>query len=99
MTLDDALTDVNIAFLQVEFDLKMLSYCELGKIKPTEFDTDQIVRLEHGNLSFSPGNFRRSDDIICAASVTVSLALGASALTLDKAWELAGIRPQSSIRR
>ena len=93
MTLDDALVDVDIAFLQVEFSIKLLSYCELEKIDPAELDTNQIVLLEHKNLRFPPGNFSKLEDIVRAASVTVSLALGASALTLDKAWDVAGIRP------
>ena len=93
MTLDDALTDVKIAFLQVEFSIKLLSYCELEKISIAEFDTDHIVLLEHDNLRIPPGNFGTLEDIIRAASVTVSSALGASALILDKAWEVAGIGP------
>lgn len=93
MTLDEALTDVKIAFLQVEFSIKLLSYCELQKISLAEFDTEQIVLLEHDNLRIPSGNFRRLEDVVRAASVTVSSALGVSALILDKAWEVAGIRP------
>ena len=59
MTLDEALTDIKIAFLQVEFSIKLLSYCELEKINPVEFDAEQIVQLEHENLIFPPGHFRR----------------------------------------
>ena len=84
MTLDEALTDIKIAFLQVEFSIKLLSYCELEKINPAEFDAEQIVQLEHENLIFPPGHFRRLEDIIRAAGITFSSALGASALTLDK---------------
>ena len=93
MTLDDALVDVDIAFLQVEFSIKLLSYCELEKINPAELDTNQIVLLEHQNLIFPPGKFSKPEDIVRAASVTVSLALGASALTLNKAWELPASAP------
>ena len=93
VTLNDALEDVRIAFLQVEFSIKLLSYCELGKIDPTEFDLDQIVLLEHENLRFPPGHFSDPDNMIRAANVTVLAALGASALILNKAWEVADIRP------
>ena len=93
MTLEEALTDVDIAFLQVEFSLKLLSYCELKKINPADFDTDHIVLLKQRNLVFPLGHFGKLEDIIRAASVTVSSALGTSVLTLDKAWETAGIRP------
>ena len=93
MTLEEALSDVKISFLQVEFSIKLLSYCKLEKINPADFDTNHIVHLEQGDLSFPPRHFRRLEDIISAASVTVSSALGTSVLTLDKAWEIAGIYP------
>ena len=93
MTLNDALDDVRIAFLQVEFSIKLLSYCELEKIDPAEFDLEQVVLLKHENLRFPPGDFNRLEDIVRAANVTVLSALGVSALTLDKAWEVAGIDP------
>lgn len=91
MTLIEALKDVEIAFLQLEFAIKLLSYCELEKIDPLEFDTDHIVRLKNGNLGFPAGHFSDPDNIIRAASVSVSLAFGGSALVLDKAYEVAGI--------
>ena len=93
IALDEALTDIKIAFIQVEFSIKLLSYCELKKINPAEFDTEQIVLLEHENLIFPSENFRRQEDIIRAAGITVSSAFGASALTLNKAWDVAGVDP------
>lgn len=93
VTLEEALIDVEIAFLQVEFSLKLLSYCEREKINLADFDTNHIVLLEQENLRFPQGHFERLEDIIKATSVTVSLAFSASALTLDKAWEIAGICP------
>ncbi|MCY4261465.1 MAG: hypothetical protein OXC91_14545 [Rhodobacteraceae bacterium] len=93
MTLDDALADVGIAFLQVEFSIKLLSYCEFDRIRPAEFDTHQVVLLEQENLAFPTGHFSTQEKIVQAAMVAVSLALAGSALTLDKAWEIAGIPP------
>ena len=93
MTLDDALADVRIAFLQVEFAIKLLWYCEHGNIDPSEFDTHNVVLLEHGSLGFPGGSFGTQSEIVRAASVAVLLALAGSALTLDKAWNVAGIRP------
>ena len=93
MALDDALVDVGIAFLQVEFSIKLLSYCELDRIRPAEFDTHQVVLLEQENLAFPTGRFSTQEDIVRAAMVAVSLALAGSALTLDKAWDIAGFRP------
>ena len=51
MTLDDALVDVGIAFVQVKFSIKLLSYCELDRIRLAEFDTHQVVLLEQENLA------------------------------------------------
>ena len=93
MTLSDALQDVDIAFLQLEFSIKLLTFCELEKINPAEFDTDLTVLLENGNLPYPSGHFSDSGNIVRAAGVSVSLAAGASALVLDKAWEVAGIAP------
>ena len=93
MTLDDAVVDVGIAFDQVEFSIKLLSYCEFDRIRPAEFDTNQVVLLEQENLAFPAGRFSTQEDIVRAAMVAVSLALAGSALTLDRAWEVAGIRP------
>ena len=50
MTLDEALQDVEIAFLQVEFTIKLSSYCELQKIDPSEFETDHVILLDEQNL-------------------------------------------------
>ena len=93
ITLEQALIDIEIAFLQVEFSIKLLSYCELEKIDSAEFDADEIVLLEHENLIFPPGKFGRLEDITRAAGIAILSAFGASALTLDKGWEVAGIRP------
>lgn len=93
MTLDDALVDVDIAFQQVEFSIKMLSYCELERIRPAEFDTHQVVLLERENLTFPTGRFSTQEEIVRASMVAVSLALAGSALTLDQVWDVAGIQP------
>ena len=93
MTLDDAIVDIGIAFLQVEFSIKLLSYCELDCIRPAEFDTHQVVLLEQENLAFPTASFSTQEDIVRAAMVAVSLALAGSALTLDKAWEIAEVQP------
>jgi hypothetical protein len=94
MNIIEALQDVDIAFRQLEFAIKLLSYCELGRIEPLEFDTDHTVLLDSGNLGFPAGNFSEPENIIRAAMVSVSLAFGASALALDKAYEVAGIAPE-----
>ena len=93
MKLTEALQDIEITFLQFEFCIKLLGYCEEEKIDPLVFDTDEVVLLETESLYFPQGRFSTNEDIVKAASVSVSLALGSTALTLDKAWEVAGICP------
>jgi len=93
MEIGDALEDVRIAFLQLEFAIKLLSFSELGHIEPAAFDTDHLVKLPEGNIRFPAGHFSDGDNIIRAASVSVLLAFSASALVLDNAFEVAGRRP------
>jgi hypothetical protein len=89
----EAMEDVEIGFRQLEFAIKLLSYCELDNIKPADFDTDHLVMLEGGSLRFQSGNFSTADDINRAASVAVLLAFSGTVLILDKAFEVAGIKP------
>lgn len=93
MTLKEALVDVEISSLHVEFAIRLLSCCEREVIDAAEFRTTHVVLLETGRLEFPAGNFTNTSDIVRAASVNVSAAIGTSALTLDKAWEVAGIQP------
>ena len=88
-----ALEDAEIAFRQFEFVIRMLSYCELGHIRPADFDTDHLIKLDGGNLRFPSGNFSTPDDIIRAANVAVLQAFSLSVLVLDKAFEAACISP------
>ena len=45
MNTQEALFDIEISFLQLEFAIKLLSYCKLGRIErpAEEFDTNHIV--------------------------------------------------------
>ena len=91
--LSEALIDVDIAFRQVEFTSKVLAYCELGKVDPSEFDIDHLVLVDSGSISFPTGHFSDADNIRRAAMVSVAVASGISALALDKAFEVAGLKP------
>ena len=93
MTLSEAFEDIDVAFLQLEFSIKLLTFCELEKIDPAEFDTDLTVLLDDGNLPYPSGHFSDPGNIVRSAGVSVSLAAGASAFVLDKVWEVAGIAP------
>jgi hypothetical protein len=89
----EALEDIDIAFRQLEFAIKLLSFCELGNINPKDFDTDHVVLLEGGNLHFPPGQFSDQESLNRAASISVLLAFSASVLVLDKGFEAIGIAP------
>jgi hypothetical protein len=92
MTIDDALLDVEIAFRQLEFAIKLLSYCELGHITPADFDSDHVVDLGTERLHFPPGKFNDEDSLIRAASTHVLIAFSASVLALDDVFSAAGIK-------
>jgi hypothetical protein len=92
MNLHEALCDIDIAFRQLEFAIKLLSYSENGEIVAGKFDSDHTVILDGGNIRLPTGYFSTSDNIIRAANVYVSLASGATALVLDKAFEVAGVK-------
>jgi hypothetical protein len=93
MTLNDALADVNIGFRQLEFAIKLLSFCELGNITPSDFDTDHVVILGNETLKFPRGKFNDADSIIKAAGTSVLIAFSASVLVLDDAFQAAGMNP------
>ena len=95
MTIQDALYDVDIAFRQLEFAIKLLSFCELGNIKPSDFDTDHIVLLGNERLNFPRGKFNDLESIEKAAGTSVLIAFSATALVLDEAFEAAGMRPDA----
>jgi hypothetical protein len=82
-----AIENIHIAFRQLEFAIKLLSYCECGHINPSDFD------LPHsGVISFGAGIFSDTDSIERAANIGVLTAVGVSAMVLDKAFESAGIK-------
>ncbi len=93
MKLKNALEDVEIAFRQLEFAIKLLSFCELGHISPSDFDIDHHVMLKDESLNFPRGNFNDLDSIIRAASINVLQAFSASVLVLDQAFDAAGLKP------
>lgn len=96
--IDDALLDVEIAFRQLEFAIRLLSYCELDHISPADFDTDHIVDLGNERLHFPPGNFSDQASLIRGAGTSVLIAFSVSVLALDDAFFAAGInnRPEGA---
>ncbi len=97
MTIQEALCDVDIAFRQLEFTIKLLSFCELGNIKPSDFDTDHIVLLGNERLNFPRGKFNDLESIEKAAGTSVLIAFSATALVLDEAFQAAGMKPNLDV--
>jgi len=91
--LTETLHELSIAFHQLEFAVRLLSYCELDLIKPSDFDTDHLTQLPNGNLHFPSGNFSNERAICDAASINVVMAFGTTVLVLDQAFQAFGIRP------
>jgi len=91
--LTEILNELNIAFAQLEFAVRLLSYCELGHVNPSDFDTDHLTQLPNGNLHFPSGNYADNDAICRAASINVIMTFGTSALALDQTFENFGILP------
>jgi hypothetical protein len=93
MQRQDALFDLEIAFRQLEFTIKLLSFCELGHINPSDFDTDHIIELGSERLHLPTGKFTDLKSIERAAGTSVLIAMSASPLVLDDAFNAFGIRP------
>jgi hypothetical protein len=89
----EAIEDVEIGFRQLEFAIKLLSYCELDKINPAEFDSDHLVQLPGGNLHFPSVNFQSKDALVRGAAINVIIAFSATTLVLDQAFDAIGMRP------
>ena len=96
--LAEALENVQIARRQLDFAIKLLTFCELGRITPSDFDRNIIVRLGKEELCLPSGSFSDARNIHRAASVCVLTAFGVSVLALDQAFDAAGMKanPEAS---
>jgi hypothetical protein len=88
-----ALENVALGFLQLEFAIRLLSYCEMEMIKPSDFDAPHLTFLEGGErLNFPSGHFSTNDDLVKAAGTSVMIAFSVTALVLDEAFAVAMIK-------
>ena len=86
-----AIDNVETAFRELEFTIKLLSDIELGKIDPDDFDSDHSSQLPEGTIQFPKGAFSNQECLERAASISVLMAFAASIMVLDVAFETAGI--------
>jgi hypothetical protein len=94
MTQQEALDDIATAFLQLEFNIKLLSYSKLGFIDPAEFDMDHVVDFGADRLCFPSGQLGTQEQLERAAATNILVAMSASALTLDDAFNAFGQKPK-----
>ena len=87
----ELLENIEQAFLQLAFSIKLLTFFELEKIDKDEFDTDLTILGEHGNIGYSHGTFNTYDDLIHAAHNNFNLTLGFTAITLETSLQAASI--------
>lgn len=87
-----AIADVEQAFRQLEFAIKLMCYCEQDHIDRTKFDSDVTLLLETENVGFRAGGFETLESIITASQIQVGVSFGVSAIVLDAAYSATGVR-------
>jgi len=84
-----ALEDVESAFRQLEFAIKLMYYCEDGHLNLTAFNEDSTALFATGSMVF--GSYNTVDEIVTCSKINVNICFGASAIALNAALEMAGI--------
>jgi hypothetical protein len=82
---------VELAFLQLEFSIKLLQYAKDGKVNSEEFDKPILVELAEGSFFISGSSFSSRESLVAAAENVYSMSLGLCALALEEACNEAGI--------
>ena len=96
--LEFALLDVEQAFKQLEFAIKLMCYCERGDLDKEKFDSDVTILLDEENVGFPDGSFQSDQEVVTASQINVGICFGVSAIVLDAAFEAAKIKPNPNSR-
>lgn len=91
-TVTEALSDVKNAFLYLEFAIRLMCYCELDHLDLTNLDTDMAILFERENVGFSSGSFATKEVVVSTSKALVGIAFGTSAMVLDAAFDVAGLK-------
>jgi hypothetical protein len=83
---------IDQAILSLEFAIKVMNYVALGKINKEDLDSDTLIHLPGGNLSFGQSTFHTYGDLVHASENLYSQALAVSAVAMEAALQGAGIR-------
>ena len=97
-TVSEALADVGRAFRHLEFAIRLMCYCELDHLDREKFDADVSILLERENVGFPSGTFATTEATIPAAQALVGVSFGVSAIVLDAAFDVAGLKNQPASR-
>jgi len=89
--------ELDQAFLQLEFAIKLMCHAELGRIDAEEFNTDCDIRFPKKTLSFISSAFSSIDEIILAAQNNCSIVtMGFTANCLDSVLtDVAKVNPST----
>ncbi len=96
--LEFALLDVEQAFKQLEFAIKLMCYCERGDLDKEKFDSDVTILLDEENVGFPDGSFQSDQEVVTASQINVGICFGVSAIVLDAAFEAAKIERNPNSR-
>lgn len=91
-----ALKDIEQAFLQLEFSLKLLCYTELGKICKSEFDTVTLIGPVEDRIHFKHDTFSTYADLEFGAENGCLITAGACAIVLDRCLTDVGLHSNPS---
>lgn len=97
-TIAEALADVEHAFRHLEFAIKLMCYCEDGRLDLEAFDADTTILLVTENVGFPTNHFSSIEAVIPASQALVGMAFGTSAMVLEAAFEVAGLSRNPSSR-
>ena len=98
-TIAEALADVNYAFRHLEFAIRLMCYCESCHLDLPNLDTDVCILFEQENVGFPSGTFATIEAVVPATQALVSMAFGTSAMVLDAAFEMAGLKRKPHSRQ
>lgn len=91
VNINKALEDVNLAFKQLEFAIKLMCHCELRHLNNSKFDADITILSDKGsNISYA-APFSSYEEIIKHSQINVSISFGASAIALYAALKTVGV--------
>lgn len=90
--LESVISEIEQAFKQLEFAIKLMCYCEQGDLDKEKFDTDVTILLADGNIGFPDGSFQSDQEIIAASQINVGVCFGLTAIVLNAAFESAEIQ-------